>query len=467
MRMFGEQLGLARASHTMAIVHISMFDGMNTIVGRLQGCIYNFPAEYGMSVDAAIAQAAHDCLAMLFPSQKPTFDKLLEEDLNAITGTKQDLGVALGKSTTTAILLERTGDCLNHTEPRLGVDFNTSTQPCSWQKDPISQLNIALGACWKEVTLFAMDNAMQLCLGPMPELNSCSYTDAYMDVYCLGGNGINMPTDCSEEETFIGLFRAYDGRPSLCAPPQLYDQVAMQIATNQAKNDVNLLRLLTLVNVVMANWGIAARDLKYHYQFVRPVRCIHEDNGNPYTPTDMTLMPLGAPVSNSNNQPDFLPPLPAYPSGYATSGGTLFQMLRKFYSRDDLSFTFVSDEFNGVMQDSQGNIRPYRPCSFASLMEAKTENRHSQISLGLHWAFDNSLGINMGRKVATHVHNNAFCPLKTSPSPTSCKPTFGKPTSCKQTSRKPTSQSIRDSRLCRLHSNVVTCNHVPFWMALT
>jgi hypothetical protein len=27
--------------------------------------------------------------------------------------------------------------------------------------------------------------------------------------------------------------------------------------------------------------------------------------------------------------------------------------------------------------------------------------------------------------------------------------------------------TIRDSWLCHLHSNVVTCNHVPFWMALT
>jgi hypothetical protein len=26
--------------------------------------------------------------------------------------------------------------------------------------------------------------------------------------------------------------------------------------------------------------------------------------------------------------------------------------------------------------------------------------------------------------------------------------------------------TIRDSRLCRLRSDVVTCNHVPFWMTL-
>jgi hypothetical protein len=98
-----------------------MFDAMNTIVGGFQGYAYNIPAQYGTSVDAAIAQASHDCLAKLFPSQKPTFDKLLQEDLNAITGSECDLGVALGKSTSAAILLKHTGDDSNHTEPRLGV----------------------------------------------------------------------------------------------------------------------------------------------------------------------------------------------------------------------------------------------------------------------------------------------------------------------------------------------------------
>jgi hypothetical protein len=439
-RVFGEQLGPARASRAMAIVHISMFDAMNAIVGGFKGYAYNFPAEYGTSADAAIAQAAHDCLVTLFPSQKPTFDELLEEDLKNITGSQRDLGVALGKSTAAAILLERTGDGSNHTEPRLGVDFNTSTQPCSWQKDPISQLNIALGARWMEVTPFAMDNATQFRLGPPPELNSYSYTEAYMDVYRLGGDGINTPTDRSEEETFIGLFWAYDGRPSLCAPPRLYNQVAMQIATNQAENDVNLLRLLTLVNVAMADSGIAAWDSKYHYQFARPVTCIREDDGNPYTPTDMTFMPLGAPASNSDDRPNFSPPFPAYPSGHATFGGALFQTLREFYGRDDLSFTFLSDEFNGVTRDNQGNIRPSRPRSFASLTEAETENARSRIYLGVHWAFDDSSGIDMGRKVATHVYNNAFRPLKTSPSPTSRMPTSRMPTSQKPMSRKPTSR---------------------------
>ncbi len=132
-RVFGEQLGPMQASRAMAIVHISMFDAMNAILGGFHGYTYNFTAENVTSVDAAIAQAAHDCLAALFPSQKTTFDELLEEDLNAIIGSEHDRGVALGKSTTATILLKRTGDSSDHTEPRLGVDFTTSTEPCSWQ----------------------------------------------------------------------------------------------------------------------------------------------------------------------------------------------------------------------------------------------------------------------------------------------------------------------------------------------
>ena len=31
------------------------------------------------------------------------------------------------------------------------------------------------------------------------------------------------------------------------------------------------------------------------------------------------------------------------------------------------SFTFVSDEFNGVTQDNEGNVRPLLPRSFSSL----------------------------------------------------------------------------------------------------
>ena len=90
--------------------------------------------------------------------------------------------------------------------------------------------------------------------------------------------------------------------------------------------------------------------------------------------------------------------------------GAFFQTLRHFYQTDDIAFTFVSDEFNGVTRDNEGNVRPRLPRSFASLAEAEEENGQSRIYLGVHWAFDKTAGIAQGRRVADEVFEQAFVP---------------------------------------------------------
>jgi hypothetical protein len=200
----------------------------------------------------------------------------------------------------------------------------------------------------------------------------------------------------------------------------LYNQIAVHIAEQQGADVVELVRLLALVNVAIADAGIAIWESKYHYNFWRPVTGIREaDEGtgptgagddNSATQGDPTFMPLGAPASYLT-RPNFTPPFPAYPSGHAGFGGALFQMLRNFYGTDEIAFTFVSDEFNGTTHDNQGNVRPLRPRSFASLSEAEEENGQSRIYLGIHWAFDKSAGIAQGRHVANYVFHHAFVPL--------------------------------------------------------
>ena len=72
-RVFGEQFGRCRASRAMAIVHIAMFDALDAIYGGYRGYTNIRPAPAGASAQAAIAQAAHNTLAALFPSQTPRF----------------------------------------------------------------------------------------------------------------------------------------------------------------------------------------------------------------------------------------------------------------------------------------------------------------------------------------------------------------------------------------------------------
>src|SRR5947199_378228 len=79
---------------------------------------------------AAVAQAAHDTLVYLFPSQKASFDQALADDLLRITGgSLKNNGVAFGKQIAAAALASRVADGAEIPEPHLGIDYTTSNLP--------------------------------------------------------------------------------------------------------------------------------------------------------------------------------------------------------------------------------------------------------------------------------------------------------------------------------------------------
>ncbi len=419
-RVIGEQYGPTRASRAMAIVHIAVFEAVNAIAGGYQSYTGLPSVPNNTSMDAAIAQAAHDTLVALFPSQTASCDAQLVADLSQVPdGLAKAKGIELGQRAAAAILALRAADGSQQVEPRVGVDFITGDEPGEWRQDPISLIPLALGAYWGEVRPFVMKSADQFRVPPPPALASPEYAVAFNEVKAIGGDGIVTPTVRTPEQTEIGIYWAYDGTPSLCAPPRLYNQIAVHLADQMGSDVVELARLLALVNTAMADAAIAIWESKYYYEFWRPVTGIREadegtgptgaGDGNPATVGDPTFMPLGAPASNLTG-PNFTPPFPAYPSGHAGFGGALFQTLRNFYGTDDITFTFVSDEFNGVTQDNSGHVRPLIPRHFSSLSEAEEENGQSRIYLGIHWAFDKTEGIAQGRRVADYVFKHAFVP---------------------------------------------------------
>jgi len=423
-RVFGEQLGPGRSSRAMAIVHIAIFDAVNAIAGGFRSYTGLTPARAETSMDAAIAQAAHDALVALYPSQRAHLGALLAEDMQAIRATgprAKSSGIELGRRAAAAILALRANDGSQHAEPRVGVDFITNNAPGKWRQDPVSAIPLALGARWGSVRPFVLKSPEQFRAPPPPALESPAYAAAFDEVKRVGGDGTITPTARTERQRMIGIYWAYDGTPSLCAPPRLYNQIAMTIATARGSNVVELARLLALVNTAMADAGIAIWESKYLYQYWRPVTGIREadveagptgaGDDNPATVGDPTFLPLGAPASNLAG-PNFTPPFPAYPSGHAGFGGALFQVLREFYRTDRIAFTFISDELNGITVDSNGSVRPQVPRRFASLSEAEEENGQSRMYLGIHWAFDKTAGIAQGRSVGSYVFGNAFEPQR-------------------------------------------------------
>ncbi len=411
---FGEQIGPTRASYALAIVHIAMFDAENAITQKYVSYSGVLPVSGNVSLDRAIAQAAHDTLAALYPAQKDRIDAIFNADITTIHGSPAAInaGAALGARAAGAILALRQNDGSALPEPRW---FSASppgdyfpigypnVQPGIWQVDPISNLGVALGGNWSKVKPFVMTSADQFRAPPPPALTDAAFKQAFKEVVRVGGDpahGTN--TSRTEPQTFQGEFWGYDAAPGLCAPPRLYNQIARTVALQMKMHKLpDIARFFALVNVAMADAAIASWDSKFFYQYWRPVTGIRLHS-------DPSFYPLGAPATNAAG-PNFTPPFPSYPSGHATFGGALFQTLRHFWP-DATPFTFISDEFNGQNKDVNGNIMPLRPATFQSFSDAETANAQSRIYLGIHWHFDAEQGILQGRKVGDYVFQHAFQP---------------------------------------------------------
>lgn len=398
------QLGPHRSSRAMAIVHIAIMDALIAIFGGFTPKVYTGSSP-NASPQAAIAQALHDTLINLYPSHSTRLANILTEMLNTIpNGNSKTSGIALGAASAAAIITDRIGDGSGLTELYVGPgEYEPSGAFGEWTA-PVG--TVALGSQWgtyaRPFTCPAPPGTISFPLPPA--FNSPEYAVAFNQVKAIGGNGTTTPTARSPWETETGLYWAYDGTPSLCAPPRLYNQVAVKVLSEHITTFMDFAKSLTLVNVSMADTAVYAWYWKYYFKIWRPTSAIQDpasSTTNPSTPHDTTWTDYGAPHPNA---PNFVPPFPAYPSGHASFGGSLFQVLRDEVG--DVPFTFTSDELNGTIPG-----RPLAPRSFISLSQAEDENGFSRIPLGIHFIFDKTAGIQLGQDVADEVIGNTYQPV--------------------------------------------------------
>jgi hypothetical protein len=423
-RQAPEQGGPVLTSRAFAIVSAAMYDAYNSIarVGDaylvtvpLARSANTMPFARSASADAAVAQAAHDTLVALYPSQRDLFDDALYETLTGIpNGWRESHGRIAGAFVARKLLAHRAHDGSDD----IGGEYLPNGAPGFHDVDPLHTDQGFYAAGGKTMTPFAMPDVNNFPArslddasieGRLAFLQSPEYTAAYNEVLAVGSDGISAPTERTEEQTIIGIYWGYDGRPGLGTPPRLYNQIVRQVASQEGNTVAENARLFALVNIAMADAGVASWNTKYHDAFWRPVMAVRsaDDDGNDATIADADWTPLGAPASNPRpGETNFTPPFPAYTSGHATFGAAALEILERFYGRDDISFSFISDEFNGVTIGADGHVRPVVERTFGSFTQAKIENAQSRIYLGIHWRFDADEGIRQGDAVANFVFDH-------------------------------------------------------------
>ncbi|MBM3652133.1 MAG: vanadium-dependent haloperoxidase [Alphaproteobacteria bacterium] len=438
--------GPTRSSWALAITHLAMHDAFFGRTGAptyatpwagLQGNVATYlnvsglgPVAFNATTEgAAVSGAASAALKALYPS----FEFIVDDALNAFDfgqgNAAFDFGVEVGK----AHLSNRANDGSDDGGP-------VPQLQAYWRhrEDPTNIGQGFLGQRWGQVKLFST-TAMPP-LDPHPAVRTPAY-DRDHDLVRVKGSAVPGETGTPNVnppikprnpfETLLGLYWAYDGASQIGTPPRLYNQVVRQVLVNRvngADRPAASARLFALINVAMADAGIAAWYHKYRYQLWRPILGIREYDSAFWNERncvsyflhrrcDPFWTPLGAPRTNEPGQKAFTPPFPAYPSGHATFGAAAFEITRLFFgvahnAPDTLSFSLVSDEMNGRSIAQDGSYRALDRRSYPSLLHAIFENSISRLFLGVHWRFDGlPETVDAPEKIATNNTHIGGVPL--------------------------------------------------------
>jgi len=367
------------AARNLAIVHIAIYDAVNSIEQGNEPYLLDSSELFDASLTAAAVSAAYWSLSFLYPSHEALFDDAFDRYLaETPANMARENGINIGAEAAFTILGWRDSDGSSTTVPYIPL-----FDPGAWQRTPPTFRPPELPQ-WPYVTPFVMTDGGQFRPDGPPSLSSTQYTRDFLLTKILGGLD---STNRTAEQTLIARF--WSDFSFTVTPPGHWNQIAQNVATNHGNTLAQNARLFALLNIAMADAGIVSWDAKYAYNFWRPVTAIREadTDGNP----DTEIGPSWTPLLNT-------PPFPEYTSGHSTFSGAAAAILAAFYGTDHIPFTVGSDTVSGVLR------------CYDSFEAAAEEIGMSRIYGGIHFLSADLDGLEAGREVGEFVFHNVLRP---------------------------------------------------------
>lgn len=371
-------------ARNLAMVHAAMYDAINLIEGTFETFHVNLPGPDGASSVAAAAAAAHRVASQLYQEadERALFDAALSESLATVSDeVAKGQGVALGQEVGDAVLAWRVNDGAS-----AQVNYISGSDPGDWNRTFPDYFPPQLPQ-WPHVTPFTMVSGDQFRPPAPPDLTSEEYAAAVNELIAIGGLNSQVRT---AEQTEIALFWADGG--GTFTPPGHWNQIAAEVSLAQGRSLAENARTFAMLNFALADAGIACWDAKYTYGLWRPINAIRQAalDGNEHTQPDVTWQPLIR-----------TPPFPTYTSGHSTFSGAA-EVVLTYLLGENVSFQSTMDGQNGFSQrplsSEQIIVR-----SFSSFAHAAEEASHSRVYGGIHFEFDSSAGLAVGRAIGEWI----------------------------------------------------------------
>ncbi len=369
------------ASRIAAITQAAVYDSVNALDRTHEPYLVDVLAHPRASREAAVAAAAHRALVGLYPAQAATLDAKLNASLATIPdGKAEDDGVALGRSVADQILALRQNDGSGVVLP----PYLGAPGPGQWR--PTSPSAPGQLPQWADLMPFAMTSPDQFRPSAPPALDGATYTAAFNEVKDLGSS--TSATRTADQTAMARFWASGAGTPSAIGHLNLMAQIAAQQQGNTLEENA---RLFAAINIAMADCTISSWDAKYEFNFWRPQAGIREaaDDGNSATAADPAWTPL---LSTPAHQ--------SYTSTLSSNSSAAATILADFFGTDNFAFTLPA----------QSLTLPAR--SFTSFSQAAAEAADSRIYAGIHWRFDNEVGLAAGSTIGQYVMDNFLRPVE-------------------------------------------------------
>src|SRR3984893_4532451 len=352
------------AFRTMAILHVAMFDAVNSIEPRYKPYKIRLAATPDTSKEAAAAAAAAAGLVKLVPDSAADVQSTLTSYLGTLPdGEAKSKGVELGQEVAVKILEAREKDGASVADA-----YRPKTRPGVYIPTPIT-----VGSQFPNMAPFALASPSQFRAKPPPSLKSAEWARDYNEIKDLGAKNSTKRTARQTE----------DARFWLLVGPRAYDPLPRQIVIAKNMDLLNSARFMALFSFATADAVIAVFDAKYKYEFWRPITAIRtgDIDGNPATEREASWQPI-----------DATPMHPEYPCAHCIQSSTAVAVIQGLLGSDDVPEVALTSPFvPGVTH------------RFTNLRDFTDEVANARIYAGFHYRLSTVAGRAIGQKKGAYV----------------------------------------------------------------